>query len=232
MSEPSYRARLREATRTDWRFLLGITPQSAVLDAHSADARIGRALLPWVGQVYRPCTRDVGAPVEALGPATSASPTPPDAFDWIFVGADASQPTENALRAAVQRARPGGHVALMLENRWGLHWLADWRSAGVDRSSTSPAMQGSVSAWRGRLREAGLEDIAVLALLPHHDAPRAIIPVDPSSPAAAQRHALDQVWQRATPGAAIVRWLLGLLVACGAMRSLYPHYLLVGRKPC
>jgi hypothetical protein len=119
-----------------------------------------------------------------------------------------------------------------LENPRGLHWLADWRPAAGERDTRQTALQMTLSGLERLMRRAGVTEIYSYALLPHHEAPRAIVPLQPACPSAAQMHALDQVWQRATPVAALTRKLLGVLVMIGAMRSLYPHYLVVARKPC
>ncbi|HET7203596.1 MAG TPA: hypothetical protein VFI92_09535 [Steroidobacteraceae bacterium] len=225
LTEPTYRARLREATRTDWRFLLGVSPDDVVL-AGGADAlHLAHSLSPWVRKVYRLDQQQ-----------------PPDVLDWVFFSG-ALSPQEGAaadvtatLRRAFDALRPGGHLAITLENRWGLHWLADWRTSRRDthgRESTGRSVTRHGLRWhRERLRGMGADQICSYALLPSRDAPRAIIPVDPPCPPEAQKMALDQVWQRASPAAAIVRKALGALVTGGLMRRLYPHYLLVGRKPC
>lgn len=226
MTEPPYRARLREATRVDWRFLLGLAPDDVVLAAGTGGPRLARSLAPWVGLVRR-----FEQPPAAVG-----------SVDWVFfsgamtAAADDDQAALQQVRGALDSLRPGGHVALTLENRWGLHWLADWRVS--DDTNPGTATRGRNTSrhglrWhRNLLRAAGAADIRSYALLPSRDAPRAMIPVDPPCPAAAQRMVLDQVWQRATPAAAVVRRLLGVLVQAGLMRRLYPHYLVVGRKPC
>jgi hypothetical protein len=217
--------RLREATRVDWRFLLGVSPNDVVLAGGLDDLSLAQSLVPWVRKVYR-----------------LEQQPPEDALDWVFFSGSVP-PRDGAtveafatLRRAFAALRPGGHLAITLENRWGLHWLADWRSA--PRSTTDQPRQGTAPARRGLhwhregLRRLGAEEICSYALLPSRDAPRAIIPVDPPCPAEAQKMALDQVWQRASPVAALVRKALGALVTSGLMRGLYPHYLLVGRKPC
>jgi hypothetical protein len=69
-------------------------------------------------------------------------------------------------------------------------------------------------------------------MLPSRLAPRTLIPLTPPCPAAAEKFALDQAWKRAKRRRAIGRLLLRLLVDLQLLRFLYPHYLLVGRKPC
>jgi hypothetical protein len=139
---------------------------------------------------------------------------------------------QQRLQAAFDRLKPGGHLAMPLENPRGLHWLADWRPAAGERDARRSTLQMTLSGLERLMRRAGVIEIYSYALLPHHEAPRAIVPLQPPCPSAAQMHALDQVWQRATPVAALTRKLLGVLVMIGAMRSLYPHYLVVARKPC
>jgi SAM-dependent methyltransferase len=193
-----------------------------VLAGGAGGAQIARSLAPWVRTVHR---------LEQPAPLLAA-------VDWVFfsgsIAPDAAG-VARSLQAALTALRPGGHVVLTLENRWGLHWLADWR---VTDDTAAPAggheaVRRHGLPWhRRQLCQAGAEDLRSYALLPSRDAPRAIIPVDPPCPAPAQRMALDQVWQRATPAAAIARGALGLLVRTGLMARLYPHYLVVGRKPC
>jgi hypothetical protein len=198
----------------DWRFLLGIGPESVVVADHVDEpgGLLMPALAPWVARVLAP------------GPAASD-------VDWVFVGAaDEAIVDEARLRDALHMTRSGGHVALTVENRYGLHWLADWRPSHDDMAARAALRSGYTRA-KALLRRAGAVDVRAYALLPHHEAPRAIIPVEPPCPPIAQRLALEQVWQRATPLGAVARALLGLCVATGLMRRMYPHYLLLGRKP-
>lgn len=202
-----------------------MSPDDVVLAAGADDLHLSRSLSPWVRKVYR-----------------LEKQQPTDVLDWVFFSGAIPAQDESAagatatLRRAFDALRPGGHVAITLENRWGLHWLADWRTGQGDTHERRRAWRSGAHrglGWhRERLRRVGADEIRCYALLPSRDAPRAIIPVDPPCPAAAQNMALDQVWQRASPSAAIVRKALGVLVASGIMGRLYPHYLLVGRKPC
>ena len=186
---------------------------------------LAHALAPWVGAV------------EIDGSRVQAG-----SVDWVFVTADSPRGRPglheglgSQLRLAFAFLRAGGRVALTCENRWGLHWLADWRAEGsAGRDARSLRSRGGHGfGWHRRaMRQAGGGEVHCFALLPSSDAPRAIIPVDPPCPAAAQRMALDQIWQRASPSAAIVRAGLGVLLHAGLMRSLYPHYLVIGRRPC
>jgi hypothetical protein len=208
---------LREATRTDWRFLLGLSQSDVVLTAGSDSQRLSSALAPWIAEVHE-----------------LTDPTPAPAADWAFLsGTVPAEGLAVTLERTFAALRPGGHLAMTLENRWGLHWIADWRpSAGRGPSAPATSERHGLPWHLEQFRRAGADHICAYALLPSRDAPRAIIPVEPPCPPAAQKMALDQVWQRATPPAALLRLALGVLVRAGAMRFLYPHYLVVGRKPC
>jgi hypothetical protein len=168
-------------------------------------------------------------------------PEPPaESLDWAFfsgsvpLGGPHDADMLTTLRRTFAALRPGGHVAMTLENRWGLHWIADWRtrSPANDVRADAPPVRHGLRWHRELLRQVGADEICAYALLPSRDAPRAIIPIEPPCPPAAQKMALDQVWQRATPAAALLRRAIGVLVSSGLMRHLYPHYLVVGRKPC
>jgi hypothetical protein len=197
-----------------------------VLAAGTGHARLAQALAPWVREVH---------PLEADRQVVSA-------FDWAFLTGAPSTAGDagdgayvGLLRSLFHSLRPGGHLAITIENRWGLHFVADWRVAPKvqQRGANGHTPERHGLRWhRHLMRAAGADQLRTYALLPSHDAPRAIIPVDPPCPPDAQKMALDQVWQRATPTAALARALLGVLVSAELMRWLYPHYLLVGRKPC
>jgi hypothetical protein len=205
---------VRRSTRVDWRFLLGIGPESVVVADHvdETGGPFVPALAPWVASVLVP------------GPAARDA-------DWVFVGAAHGVAVDEArLRAALDMTRSGGRVVLTVENRYGLHWLADWRPLR-DGTAARASLHSGYTRAKALLWRAGAVDVRAYALLPHHEAPRAIIPVEPPCPPTAQRLALEQVWQRATPLGAVARALLGLGVATGLMLRMYPHYLLVGRKP-
>lgn len=169
-------------------------------------------------------------------PPARPAAVPPDApplADWVFLGTDDAHATvEGRIREAFDQLKPGGHLAAALENPRGLHWLADWRPAVGERRARAGILRLTLHGFERAVRRAGATEVCSFALLPHHEAPRAIVPLQPPAPTAAQMHALDQVWQRATPIAALTRRLLGVLVRCGLMRRLYPHYLVVVRKPC
>jgi SAM-dependent methyltransferase len=180
--------------------------------------RLASSLAPWVKQVH--------------GPGT---PVPGSHVDWVFLSDmhDEDDPLPRAVQRCFALLRPGGHLAVTVENRWGLHWIADWRPASERGASThATTVRHGLSRHIALLRRAGADRLCAYALLPSRDAPRAIVPVFPPCPPAAQKMALDQVWQRATPAAALLRLGLGVLVSAGLMRYLYPHYLVVGRKPC
>ena len=187
---------------------------------------LASALAPWVGTLRR----------LEVDPEDDPAVVPPDGAplaDWVFLGTDDGHATvDGRIRAAFQQLKPGGHLAAALENPRGLHWLADWRPAAGERRARAGILRLTLHRFERAVRRAGATEVCSFALLPHHEAPRAIVPLQPPAPAAAQMHALDQVWQRATPVAAITRRLLGVLVRTGLMRRLYPHYLVVVRKPC
>ena len=217
---------MREATRTDWRFLLGIGPEDVVAIEGTAGDPVASALAPWVGTLRR---LEHGAVADRASAPPAGSPL----ADWVFLGTDDTHDTvEGRICAAFQQLKPGGHLAVALENPRGLHWLADWRPAADERRVRAGILRLTLRRFERAVRRAGATEVCSFALLPHHEAPRAIVPLQPPAPAAAQMHALDQVWQRATPIAALTRRLLGVLVQCGLMRQLYPHYLVVARKPC
>ena len=186
-----------------------------MLAAGSDAERLASALAPWVKEVHGPETL-------ALEPGV----------DWAFLS-DTCAAHGELVQRCFAALRPGGHLAVTVENRWGLHWIADWRPARDQGPSAAATITRHGLSWHlERLRRTGVDRLCAYALLPSRDAPRAIVPVFPPCPAAAQKMALDQVWQRATPPAALLRRGLGVLVSAGLMRYLYPHYLVVGRKPC
>jgi hypothetical protein len=193
-----------------------------VLAGGADEQRLAASLSPWVRKVYR----------------LEQAQLPSDVLDWVFfagiapASGDLAADPGTSLERAFDALRPGGHLAITLENRWGLHWIADWRTRPGGRDAPEPGARRGLRWHRDLLRRAGADEICSYALLPSGDAPRAIIPIDPPCPAEAQKMALDQVWQRASPAAALVRRALGTLVSSGLMHGLYPHYLLVGRKPC
>jgi SAM-dependent methyltransferase len=163
-------------------------------------------------------------------------PLQSDTLDWVIMngflqsvgsaGATSSIRVQaEVLRRAFDLLRPGGHVAIGVENRWGLRALFGQRH--VDRRNTH-----GLDAYQRLLARCGADEVRSFALLPHHRKPRVIIPVSPPCPPAAQALVIDQVWSRASPVAALGRRLLGLCMRAGIMRYVYPHYLLVGRKPC
>ena len=137
----------------------------------------------------------------------------PRIADWvIFCAAQRIRPA--MLRRAMAALKPGGHVAIGSQNRWGLSQPAAFR-------------------WQQLLLErAGADRVRSFAILPHLEAPRAIVPVDPPAPATVQKFAIEQAWRRISPISAMARRALGVLVDAHLMRYLYPSYLVVGRKPC
>jgi hypothetical protein len=227
--QSNQRTRLRDTTRTDWRILLGIGPDSVVRTTDADDGHLRRALGHLVASVGH---ADVTPAADRAHAHRSPGARTNAGADWIFLSRTGGSLAAPPLRDALDQLKPGGHIVVTLENPRGLHWVADWRPAKSTAAGGDTALQGGYRACSRLLGAAGATDVRSFALLPHHEAPRAIIPVDPPCPARAQLHAVDQVWQRATPMAALARKVIAVLITTGAMRALYPHYLVVGTKPC
>jgi SAM-dependent methyltransferase len=280
--DPSYRQSLREPTRIDWRLLLDVRRDHRVLDVGSGWGRLGFALAPWIGHLYS--LEYIAARLEfqkimlhqrratnitLLRGSFLDLPFEPDSLDWVifngvfeWVGLAGKDDPEQMQRAVLKRSfsitRPGGHVAIAIENRWGINTffgaidhsglpftnlmprrMADWwvrrqaarlrNDAGNDGYRTyTYGLPGYLSL----MRDCGATELRAYALLPHYNQPRAIIPVEPAAPWHAQDFAIDEIWQRASPAATLARTFLKLMVRVGLMRQIYPHYLIVGRKPC
>lgn len=237
------RAARREPTRADWRILLGVRRHHLVLDACSGDGRLAAALAPSVRHVVSLETnellldlqrmllrqREVANVSTTQGSLLDRHPAA-GGFDWVILrpqrslpaGPQVAQPppwSPEVLEAAARALRPGGHLLLIGPNRW------TWRGL------RSPAALG-LAGYRRALHRAGIDDVVAYAALPHGDAPRTLVPLDPPCGARGQRYAIDQAWKRASPGAALARAFLGGLASLGAMPYFYPHYLLVAGKPC
>jgi SAM-dependent methyltransferase len=251
----SHRAHLREPTRVDWRLMLGMTRSDHVLDVGSGWGRLAFALAPWVGHLYslEHVEQELEFQKIMLEERGDSNVTlmhgtildlhdRPGALDWvIFNGVFATSPRtegrdslttrQEMLARACSLLKPGGHVAICIGNRWGVDAFRPSR-AGRGGNPLHPAHNGGLSVHRKLLTRAGFDEVRSFALLPHHSAPRAIIPIDPPCPPDAQQFVIDQVWRRASTAAALARALLAVLVRARVMRYFYPYYLLVGRKPC
>ena len=281
--DASYRNSLREPTRIDWRLLLGMTRNHSVLDVGSGWGRLGFALAPWVRHLYsleyvpqrlefqRIMREQRGDRNITLVHGTFLQfPFAANSLDWVmfngvleWVGlAGMENPRDmqvNVLRRSFDIVRPGGHVAVTIENRWGINTffgevdhsglplttllprrLASWvinRHAAKYRNDASKrgyrTYTYGLNGYQQLMHEAGASEVSVHALLPHYNVPRAIVPLAPHRCSGAQQvYALDEVWQRASPLAALARLGVRVLVRAGVMPYIYPHYLIVGRKPC
>ena len=280
--DPSYRVSLREPTRVDWRLMLGMIQTDRVLDVGSGWGRLGFALAPWIGHLYSleyiaPRLEFQRIMLEQRGDTNITLmrgsflelPFQPGSLDWVifngvfeWVGLVGDRnPGDmqlDVLRRAFDSLKPGGHVAIAIENRWGINTffgavdhsglpftnlmprrMADWwvrrRNARLRNDSKDGGYRTytyGLNGYRNLMRQAGGDQVRSYALLPHYNTPRAIIPVDPLISPAAQKFAVDEVWQRASVPAALARRIVGLLIDTQIMRHIYPHYLVVGRKPC
>jgi SAM-dependent methyltransferase len=279
----AYRDSLREPTRIDWRLMLGMTSIHTVLDVGSGWGRLGFALAPWIRHLYsleyvpqrlefQRITREQRGldNVTLLHGSFLDLPFQPSTLDWVIfngvlewvglAGTEAPRDMQlNALRQSFQIARPGGHVVVAIENRWGINTffgeldhsglpytnlmprrMANWwvrRHAAKYRNDASNAGYRTytygLNGYQKLMREAGADQVSVYALLPHYNVPRAIIPLAPKrSSSATQSYALDEIWQRASPVAALARTAVRMLVGARIMPHIYPHYLVVGRNPC
>jgi ubiquinone/menaquinone biosynthesis C-methylase UbiE len=281
--DAAYRESLREPTRVDWRILLGMTAEHTVLDVGSGWGRLGFALAPWIRHLYsleyvsqrlefqrimreqRGCRN-----ITLLHGSFLDLPFQANSLDWIifngvleWVGlagtADPRRMQLDVLRRSFEIARPGGHVVVAIENRWGINTffgeidhsglpytnlmprrMANWwvrrHAAKYRNDATNPGYRTytyGLNGYQKLMREAGASDVTVYALLPHYNIPRAVIPLVPQRCSAAQQtYALEEIWQRASPAAALARMAVRALVRIGVMPHVYPHYLIVGSKPC
>jgi hypothetical protein len=226
--------RTRSPTRADWRLMLGLSRTESVLVV-GADAReLGSALSPWVRRVFE-AVDDVATcdatPIASTQCDHANLPLTQCSLDWIIF--DGRIPGAGDVSRTVARAlttlKPGGRVVLTFANRWGVGGL-------LQTHKEAPKSDGEPCHGLGHARRlmtaAGLSEVACYAMLPGRRAPRTLIPLDPPCPPAAERFALDQAWKRASRRRAIGRLVLHLLVHLRLLRWLYPHYLLVGRRPC
>lgn len=210
----------------DWRTMLGLAPTDQVLCVGTGAERIRRMLLPFTGRRIAP---DAG-PHATLGH-----------MDWVICGdplhvdehatrEDARAAHVESLRQVLAYLRPGGHVAVRVFNRWGLHGVLGTRDRDLQQLHGAHDRVYSLRGWRALLEAAGAEDVRCYALLPHPEAPRVVLPVHPSCPVAAQRLVIEKVWKRPTRAGTLGRRLLGVLARVGVLAHLFPYYLLVGRR--
>jgi ubiquinone/menaquinone biosynthesis C-methylase UbiE len=279
----SYRDSLREPTRVDWRLLLGMSSEHTVLDVGSGWGRLGFALAPWIRHLYsleyvaerlefqRIVRNQRGdTNVTLIRGSFLDLPFAPGAVDWVifngvleWVGlAGTTDPRDmqlDVLRRSFSIAKPGGHVAVAIENRWGMNtffgeldhsglpytnlmprrmanWWVNRHAAKYRNDAANPGYRTytyGLNGYQRLMREAGAGEVTVHALLPHYNVPRAVIPLAPRRCSSSQQdYALGEIWHRASPLAAAFRLGLRALVRLGIMPHIYPHYLVVGRKPC
>jgi hypothetical protein len=225
--------RTRSPTRADWRLMLGLSRTESVLVV-GADAReLGRALSPWVKQVFG-AVDDVptcDARIVAIQGDQASLPLTECSLDWIIF--DGRLPGDGDVPTTVARVlpnlKPGGGVVLTFANLWGVGGLLQPRRKAPESDGVPCHGLGHA---RRLMTAAGLSEVTCYAMLPGRRAPRTLIPLAPPCPAAAEKFALDQAWKRASRRRAIGRLALRLLVDLRLLRLLYPHYLLVGRRPC
>ena len=154
-------------------------------------------------------------------------------LDWIIF--DGPMPGASDFLTTLARVlptlKPGGGVFVTFDNRWGLGGRlgAQQRSKSADPDGV--ACHGLRHALQ-LMASAGCSELACYAVLPNRRAARTMIPLEPPCPPAAEKFALDQARKRATPGRALGRLALHLLIDLHVLRRLYPHYFVVGRKSC
>jgi hypothetical protein len=224
----------RSPTRADWRLMLGLSRSESVLVVGADAWELGRALSPWVSQVLGAVdvvpTRDATRIVAIQGEQAN-HPLTERSLDWIIfdgrIPGDGHVPT--TLAQVLPTLKPGGGVVLTFANRWGVGGLVQPRRKAPESDGVPCHGLGHA---RRLMTAAGLGEITCYAMLPGRRAPRTLIPLAPPCPPAAEKFALEQAWKRASRRRAIGRLVLRLLVDLRLLRSLYPHYLLVGRRPC
>jgi len=281
--DASYRDSLREPTRVDWRLLLGMDRSSKVLDVGSGWGRLGFALAPSIKHLYsleyvpqrlefqRIMREQRGDQnITLVHGSFLQLPFAANALDWVvfngvleWVGlagdGDPRDMQVGVLRRSFDIVRPGGYVAVAIENRWGINtFFGEIDHSGLPFTNLLPRRLASrvvnrhaakyrndasnrgyrtytygLNGYQSLMREAGAQDVSVYALMPHYNVPRSVIPLAPRRCSSAQQeYALNEVWQRASPVAALARLGVRALVRSGLMPYIYPHYLIVGRKPC
>jgi hypothetical protein len=226
--------RTRSPTRADWRLMLGLSRTDSVLVVGPDARELGSALVPWVKQVFGAvddaATRDATR-IAAIHGDQASLPLTEASLDWVIF--DGRIPGDGDVPTTVARIlptlKPGGALVLTFANLWGVGGLLQPRRK-------APESDGVPCHGLGHARRlmvaAGLREVTCYAMLPGRRAPRTLIPLAPPCPPAAEKFALDQAWKRASRRRAIGRLALRLLVDLRLLRLLYPHYLLVGRRPC
>jgi hypothetical protein len=222
--------------RVDWRLLLGVSRKDQVLVIGEDAFEVAHRLAPWAGRVRgkRDLSAMPGESGDASPFATAASPLglpTGGTYDWIVF--DGPVRDVAVARQSIARAllllKAGGHVVVYFDNLLG---LGGWfRSSMRRRSSVGMPCRGLSHALRF-MASAGCTEIVGYAALPDGRAARTLIPLAPPGPPVAEKFALSQAWKRATPARALGRVVLHLLIDLKLLRHLYPHYLVVGRKPC
>lgn len=280
--DPAYRESLREPTRVDWRLLLGMTSSHTVLDVGSGWGRLSFALAPWVRHVYsleyvpqriefQRIMRDQrgDSNVTLIKSSFLDLPFRAASLDWVMFNGvfewiglagpgDPGEMQRGVLRQAFDILKPGGHVAIAIENRWGINtffgaidhsglpftnlmprrlasWWVDRKGARLRNDTVAGGYRTytyGLGGYESLMKQAGADRVWMYAMLPHYNVPRALIPLQPAVPRHVQTYAIDEIWQRASVSAAIARKMIRLAVRVRWMRQIYPHLLIVGRKPC
>jgi hypothetical protein len=214
--------------------MLGLSRDDSVLVVGEDARELGRALAPWVKQVYGAVDNvpsSEATHVLAIPGDQGHLPLADGSLDWIIF--DGRIPRGGDVTTTVARMHPtlkrGGGVVLTFANRWGVGSLL--QPARKEPDSDGIPCRGLGHALR-LMTTAGFSEVTCYAMLPGRRVPRTLIPLVPSCPAAAEKFALDQAWKRASRRRAIGRQALRLLVNLRLLRFLYPYYLLVGRTPC
>jgi hypothetical protein len=227
-------SRTRSPTRADWRLMLGMSRDDAVLVIGQDARELGRALAPYVGQVSAAVDNIPTCGSTRILAMQANQPSVPlleSSLDWVVF--DGALPGNGDVSPSVARIlptlKPGGRVVMTFVNRWGVGRLLQPRRRA--HKSDGASCHGLGHAVR-LMSAAGLSDVACYATLPGRRAPRTLIPLIPPCPAAAEKFALDQAWKRASRRRAIGRLALHGLVNLRMLRFLYPHYLVVGRRRC
>ena len=209
-------ARSSSPARVDWRLMFGVSRQDHVLVIGEDASELTDRLAPWVGRVRG--LRDLGASVT-------------EPVDWVIFEGPLRDPgaATQSIAHALTLLRPGGRVVVYFDNLLGLGgWL---RSSHAQPGAEGVPCRGLAHALR-LMASAGCTEMTGYAALPDCRAARTLIPLAPPGPPVAEKFALGQAWKRATPARALGRRVLHLLIHLRLLRRFYPHYLVVGRKPC